>query len=204
MKAPLSVAVAIAIGLVVLLGYFMPFERLTSLRIVLLDWAVILAAVALLVGIGNLIYVHWRKSVQAQGESVHSVVLLVSLFLTLGVVGWFSPTHPYSLWIFNNIQVPIESSLLAILAVLLAYALVRLLRRRMDRFSLVFVATVVIVLIGTAPLLGFDFPILGDLRSWLAEIPAVGGARGILLGIALGIIATGVRILIGADRPYGG
>jgi hypothetical protein len=135
---------------------------------------------------------------------VHSVVLLVALFLTLGVAGWFGPTHGYSLWIFNNIQVPIESSLLAILAVLLAYALVRLLRRRMDRFSLVFVTTVVIVLLATAPLLGFNLPILGDLRSWLAEVPAVGGARGILLGIALGIIATGVRILIGADRPYGG
>jgi hypothetical protein len=204
MKAPLSAAVAIAIGLVVLLGYFLPFEQLTSLRIVLLDWAVILAAVALLVGIGNLIYVHGRKSAQAQAESVHSVVLLVALFLTLGVAGWFGPTHGYSLWIFNNIQVPIESSLLAILAVLLAYTLVRLLRCRMDRFSLVFVATVVIVLLATAPLLGFNLPILGDLRSWLAEVPAVGGARGILLGIALGIIATGVRILIGADRPYGG
>jgi hypothetical protein len=30
------------------------------------------------------------------------------------------------------------------------------------------------------------------------------GARGILLGVALGTVATGLRILIGADRPYGG
>jgi len=32
----------------------------------------------------------------------------------------------------------------------------------------------------------------------------VAGARGILLGVSLGVIATGVRILIGSDRPYGG
>ncbi len=204
MRAPISTAVAIAIGIIVLLGYFLPLEVLANLRMVLLDWAVILAAVALLVGIGNLIYVHWRKVAQAQASSFYSLVLLLSLFLTLGVVGWFGPTHQYSLWIFNNIQVPIESSLLAILAVLLAYAIARLLRRRTDPFSLVFVATVVVVLIATAPILGVEIPGLGELRSWLAQVPAVGGARGILLGIALGIIATGVRILVGADRPYGG
>jgi len=33
---------------------------------------------------------------------------------------------------------------------------------------------------------------------------AAGGARGILLGVALGTLTTGLRILFGADRPYGG
>jgi cytochrome bd-type quinol oxidase subunit 2 len=204
MRAPVSTAIAIAVGLIVLLGYFLPVDQITTLRVILLDWGVILAAVALLIGIGNLIYVHRQKVAQAQASSVYSMVLLIALFLTLAVVGWFGPTHSNSMWIFNYIQVPIESSLLAILAVLLAYALARLLRRRTDPFSLVFVATTVIILISTAPLLGVEMPGLGDLRAWITQVPAVAGARGILLGIALGIIATGIRILIGADRPYGG
>lgn len=202
MRAPVSTAIAIAVGLIVLLGYFLPVDQITTLRVILLDWGVILAAVALLIGIGNLIYVHQQKV--AQASSIYSMVLLVALVLTLAVVGWFGPTHSNSMWIFNYIQVPIESSLLAILAVLLAYALARLLRRRTDAFSLVFVATTVIILISTAPLLGVEMPGLGDLRTWITQVPAVAGARGILLGIALGIIATGIRILIGADRPYGG
>ena len=202
MRAPVSTAIAIAVGLIVLLGYFLPVDQITTLRVILLDWGVILAAVALLIGIGNLIYVHQQKV--AQASSVYSMVLLVALVLTLAVVGWFGPTHSNSMWIFNYIQVPIESSLLAILAVLLAYALARLLRRRTDPFSLVFMATTVIILISTAPLLGVEMPGLGDLRAWITQVLAVAGARGILLGIALGIIATGVRILIGADRPYGG
>lgn len=204
MRAPVSTAIAIAVGLIVLLGYFLPVEQVTTLRVILLDWGVILAAVALLIGMGNLIYVHWQKVAQAQASSVYSTVLLIALLLTLAVVGWFGPTHSNSLWIFNYIQVPIESSLLAILTVLLAYSLARLLRRRTDPFSLVFVATTVIILISTAPLLGVELPGLGDVRTWIAQVPAVAGARGILLGIALGIIATGIRILIGADRPYGG
>ena len=102
MRAPLSAAIAIAIGLIILFGYFLPFGILISLRVVLLEWAVTLAAIALLVGIGNLFYVHWRKATQAQPNSLYSIVLLVSLVLTLAIVGWFGPTHNYSLWIFNN------------------------------------------------------------------------------------------------------
>jgi hypothetical protein len=30
-----------------------------------------------------------------------------------------------------------------------------------------------------------------------------GGTRGLLLGIALGTVLTGLRVLFGVDRPYG-
>lgn len=62
MRAPFATAVAIAIGLIVLLGYFIPFGGiLSNLRDVLLSWAIILAGVAAMVGIINLIKTHWRK-----------------------------------------------------------------------------------------------------------------------------------------------
>ena len=41
-----TAAFAIAAGLIVLLGYFFP-DQLGSLRIILLDWAVIIAGVAI-------------------------------------------------------------------------------------------------------------------------------------------------------------
>jgi hypothetical protein len=96
---------------------------------------------------------------------------------------------------------------MALLAVVLVYAAARLFRRRIDLFAVIFVISVLIVLIGSAPILGIEIPGLhgpDGVRSLLVQIPAVGGARGILLGVALGTIATGLRILMGADRPYGG
>ena len=108
------------------------------------------------------------------------------------------------MWIFNNIQLPIESSLMALLAVILAYASARMLNRRLNLFSIVFIVTVLIVLLGTASLPFLDLPVLSELRAWIERIPAVAGSRGILLGVALGTIATGLRVLMGADRPYGG
>lgn len=204
MKAPISTSIAIAIGLIVLIGYFIPIDGLMQLRETLLGWGVILAAVALLVGIANLVYSHMKKLRNGGGNQVNSIVLLVSLGLTLAIVGWFGPTHSYSMWIFNNIQLPIEASLMAILAVILAFASIRLLQRRLNLLSIVFVVSALVMLISTAPIFGLEVPGLNEFRLWVTEVPSAAGARGILMGVGLGIVATALRILLGIDRPYGG
>jgi hypothetical protein len=204
MKAPFSTALAIAVGLIVLAGYFLSFDLLINLRKVLLEWGLILLAVALLVGIFNLFSVHWKKIITAQRDGLYSMVLIGALILTLAVVGWFGPAYPYSLWIFNNIQFPIETSLMAILLVILVFAAFRLLSRRANLLSVIFIITVVVILLTTGPLFGMQVPGLNELRDWVARVPAAAGARGILLGVSLGIVATGLRILMGADRPYRG
>ena len=204
MKFPFSVAVAIGIGLIVLAGYFLKVPVLLSVRMVLLEWATILAGVAVLVGIANLFTVHWGKMTSGKSNGIYSAILIVTLVLTLGVVGWFGLTHMYSMWIFNHIQLPVEGSLMAMLAIILVLAGIRLLRRRSNMLSIVFIVTAMVILLATGPLFGISVPGLAELRSWIAQVPAMAGARGLLLGIGLGIVATGLRILMGSDRPYGG
>jgi hypothetical protein len=181
----LLAVVVIAIGLIVLLGFFIDIPLLGVLRTVFLRWAIILAAVAVLVGLFNLAAVHWRKMGSRQPGGFYSAVLLISMVVTLVVGLFFGPTSTWSMWIFNYIQVPVESSLMAVLAVVLAYA-------------------ALVILVGTATIPGLEIPGLIELRAWISQVPAAGGARGILLGVALGTIATGLRVLIGSDRPYGG
>lgn len=207
MKRILPIAnaiIAVASGLLVLLGYFFP-GIFGGIQSILIGWAIVIAAFALLFGIFNLAMVHWKK-INTEGQNnIYSIVLLISLIITI-VVGIFSgPTGTWSLWLFNTFQVPVEVSLLAVLAVVLAYAGVRLLGRRPKWYTILFLATVLLVLLGSVPLflIGEIAP-LGALRSWLSQVPAVAGARGLLLGVALGTVATGIRILIGTDRPYGG
>jgi hypothetical protein len=204
MKAPFSTALAILLGLIVLSSYFISFELLINLREALLEWGLILLAVALLVGIFNLFSVHWKKIITAQRGSPFSMVLIGAMVVTLGVAGWFGQAHPYSLWIFNNTQFPIEASLMALLVIILAFAAFRLLSRRANLLSVIFIITVVVLLLTSGPLFGLQVPGLNELRDWIARVPAAAGARGILLGVALGVIATGLRILMGADRPYRG
>lgn len=204
MRNPVYSAVAIGVGIVALLGYFLQYDLLVNLRTVLLGWATILAAVALLVGVVNLFSVHWRKSLSDQPGRANSIVLIAAFVITLVIASLVGPTDPFALWIFNYVQIPIEGSLMGILTVVLIYAGMRLLRRKPNLLSIIFIGTAVVILLMTGPLFGIDVPGLANLRTWIGEVPAVAGARGILIGVSLGVVAAGLRILMAADRPYGG
>ena len=70
----IAVAVAIVAGLIVLIGYFVP--AVAGVQDVLLNWAIILAGVAALVGVFNLISVHGDKIRRREKGSVYSAILL--------------------------------------------------------------------------------------------------------------------------------
>ncbi len=203
-------AIAIAFGLLTLIGYFFPSSSfLAGLRFLLLDLAVILAGFAVFVGVANLINVHSRKVRRHEKGSSYSTLLIIFLAVTflLGLVARFVPLAG-SLFsgAFNYIQLPVEATLMGILAVTLILAAVRLLRRRLHWLSALFLVTAVLIIFGTIslPFLGEVPGLSGLVRPVLAQVFAASGARGILLGVGLGTLAMGLRVLFGADRPYGG
>jgi hypothetical protein len=200
-------SVAVGVGLIVLLGYFIEQPQILQLRASLMHWAVILAAGAVFIGLANLAMVHWSKiSTQSKGWG-YSALLIVFLLETLVLGLIFGPDHQLVLLTFTYIQLPVETSLMGILAVVLVVAGFRLIRNRKDMLSIVFMGTALLVLLGTLPWIvageGAVVRLLGEMRAWLTQVWAVAGARGILLGVALGAAATGLRVLLGADRPYG-
>jgi len=207
MRSPVAASIAIGIGLIVLVSYFIQIPLLQNLQTLLLGWAVILAGVALLVGIINLIGVHWHKmrAPRDRGRDAYSAVLLIAFAVTLVAGLVLTPLHPQYRQVVLSIQAPVEISLLAILAISLAYASLRLFQRRGGVMASIFVASVVFFLAVSSGI--FGDPAVGPLSSGFYgtfnRLP-VAGARGILLGIALGSVTTGLRILLGADRPYSG
>ena len=200
--------IAIGAGAVVLAGYLVP--GLESLSATVLRWAMILAGFALIVGVINLLSVHWRKLVSGKSSGFNSLFLILAFVATLVVVGlplpgFTGPESAAAQWLLRYIQIPVEASLLALLAVTLVVAVVRFMQRRQDGSALLFVATVVVVLLGSAPLYHWgELSLISGLRDWLTTVLASAGVRGLLIGIALGTIAAGIRVLMGADRPYGG
>ena len=210
LNALVSTAIAIGVGIIVLAGYFIP--SITNIRFALLRTGLVLAAVALLVGIINLLTVHFKKMGADNENSGYSLILVIALLLTL-VIGIIDMVQSYLLghpnflmtnWIFTYIQLPIETSLLAVTAVSLTYAAASILRKRMDIFSITFFFVILLVLLGSFSIPPTTLPFLHVIRDWIVRVPALGGARGLLIGIALGTITTGIRILMGTDRPYGG
>jgi len=209
-------AMAVGTGIIVLLGYFVQLDPIPAdgllrnifeLRLLIMGWAVLLAAVSLGIGLFNLFLVHWTK-VSEQGTGwKYSALLIVTFVVTLILGLAFGPDSRVVLFLFNSIQLPVETSLIALLAITLSLAGFRLVAQRRDLISLVFVGTALLVLIGSGPgILSTEnlfFGFFAGLRNWLVQVVASGGARGILLGVALGSIVTGLRVLLAVDRPYG-
>lgn len=205
LKRILPTAIAIAVGLYVLLSLFVSQFSVDAIGTYLIDTAVIIAAFALILGVINVLRVHGRKIQEAQPGRFYSFILIAVMLIVLAVG---LPTvsdqasgasQPVVKWIFENIQAPIQASLSALLVFFIITAAYRLLRVR-NLESAVMLTVVIIVLLGQVTL-GL-VPILPKLKDWILDVPAMAGVRGILLGVALGAVLTGIRLLLGVERPY--
>ena len=120
------------------------------------------------------------------------------LVITIGLLTAGPSAAPMQ-WIFTYVMTPIQATLGALLAFLIVVAAYRLLRLR-NAESAVMLIVALLVLAGQASV-GL-LPILPQLRDWILDVPVLAGVRGILLGVALGAVLTGVRLLLGVERPY--
>jgi len=198
----LLVAVAGGFGSVVFLSYLVP--GLTRIQEPLIDWAVIIGAVALIfLGGLNVLAVHWNKIRHLEAGWVYSLFLWLGFGMMLVVGFRRGPDDELVSLIFKHVQFPLQATLFSLLAFFIATAAYRAFRLRSIE-SLAFLLVAIIVLLGQIPGWGLDAlkEALPWAREWILTVMSLGGARGILLGVALGTIVVGVRLLLGIDRPY--
>jgi hypothetical protein len=200
-KRILPTAVAISVGFIVLLDFFIENPYLRTFRSVFTEWAIVVAAFALVLGAINVFRFHLIRIGEGR-DVIYSLALISVMFLitTFGILG--GPRNPLVSWMFDYVQFPIQSTIFSLLAFFVASAACRAFRARTWESALL-LAVCIIVLLGQAPVGALVWGHLHTIKSWLLEVPAMAGARGIILGVALGTVATGIRILLGIDRPYG-
>ena len=171
-----------------------------GVALLVVGWVTLLVAFALLLGVINVVKVHLGHIQTRRPNALYSLVLLVALAATL-VFGLRGPTSYGAQIIFNYFLQPLEATLFALLAIFMATAAFRAFRVR-DLETFFFVLFAIIVLLGQVPIGLYLWSELPVIKDWILEVPTLAGVRGILLGVALGTIAAGLRVLLGADRPY--
>lgn len=162
---------------------------------VLLRLLVIVIAVSIVIGIANLLFVHIGRLTRGK---LYSAILLASFAFTLY---WYTVNNGDTS-LLEAVQLPIESTLAALLFVSLALGGARVMQKRADIWGLLFVAVVLVVLLGSLPLA--ELAPVQAFSDWLLAVPVSAGGRAILLGIALGTVIAGVRAVLGLDRSYRG
>lgn len=205
MKISFAAIIAVITGLMIFTGFVFPLPGLANLNTILISWAVILAGIATLVGILNLIRVHWRKIFRKHDRDLYSPFLLLAFAITVILGIWLTPADKNFQHVVTSIQIPVETSLLALLSVTLVIAAFRLFRLRKGLMLWSFFISALLFIIFGSGLLVI-FPNGSPFTSWVGYLNLVplAGARGILLGVALGSLMTGIRIILGSDRPYSG
>jgi len=182
-------------GLIVLLSFI--FTELAPLRVVLINIAVMVAGMALLLGFVRLLNLHLRR-VQQRKSGYSLVALITALVVLVVLVADRFLNLGATAWVFNAIIVPAQSSLGALLAIFLGAAAVRMAQRRRTWGTLWFLLSAVVVLLTQIPVSADS--ILLPVRQFFDAL-AMGGLRGLLLGVALGTLAVALRVLLAIDRP---
>lgn len=190
-------------GLLLILGLFFPGTFLDRIRLYILDWAIIVGAIALTIAVINLLSVHWNKVFTNEKRDYASPFFIVG-FVTVLLIGiLLGPNHQFFVNLTSTTIITVESSLLAVLALTLSLASFRFFTRKQNLLAIVFgISTVIFLLLSSGILsLGDKIPLLRSLNNALNSLP-IAGSTGILIGISLGAILTSIRIIIGFDRPY--
>lgn len=202
MRKVLAAVLLTLVGLLILAGYaFQDF--LAPVLGMVTGWGLVLLGAAFLIGIGYLLRMHILKLFSGEKKTGMSAIILVAFFFTL-IAGLVLPTgSQFFSDLILHIQVPVETSLLAVLAVTLFFASLRLIRTRgWTPLSLGFLVSAVISLVlesGVLPIMPRSPA--DQAASFFNRLP-LAGARGILLGMALGGLLVGLRVLLSIDRPY--
>lgn len=203
--AVLTTSLVIGLGLLTLLGLLFPVGVLGAISATLIQLVVVISAVAVLIGVVNLLWVHLRRVVNGDLGWWNSLALFLAALAviaatTLARLNVLPGDADLEGFLFNAVQVSVESALAGLMVFFLVYAAARMMRRRITWWALLFTVTLVLVLVGWLQIP--ELSAFNGVSQWIREVPASGGARGLLLGIALGVTTAGVRVLVGQDPSY--
>jgi hypothetical protein len=228
MQRTIPIAILCLSGTIMVAAYFLSFAQ--SWGETVTTWFNILAAVAFVLGAGNLIAVNLEKiSSQRPGWGYAAITLgsfafmLVVGLLKVGAVpdpkhptvafagSYESAASPFG-WMYEYVMSPLTATMFAMLAFYVASAAFRAFRAKNIESILLLSTAFVVLLAQTAAgmfLTGWipedsawAFLRLDSIKTGIINHVQTAGMRAIMIGIALGIVAMSLRLILGIDRSY--
>lgn len=202
MSRPIAIAICALFGVVMFVLFFSPHPtaRALTLAITTEYWQVIYAF-ALIVGALSFARVNLRAIAQGQDAFYRIVGLtgLIAMPILAGIWG-IGGASPF-MWAFENIQVPLQSTVFALLAFFVASASFRGFRAR-SLPATVLLISAVLILLSRSSLEMIVSDSLMNAADWVRAFPSMAARRAILIGIGLGSLTTSLRVIAGIERTW--
>jgi len=211
MKRELPLLVTAVIGLFMILSFFVPHHLVSVPADYLQQCAVIVVAFGYVLGGANALRVNLEGVARRQTDWPYKVVLVFALLATV-IVGLMEGRHwqdegTASMFLYNRLYSPMQATMFSLLAFFIASAAFRAFRIRTVEAGLL-AAAALIVMLGRVPvgdvITGWlpESMRLSALQDWIMNVPQNASKRAILMGAAMGVMATGLRVILGIERSY--
>ncbi|MCX7731698.1 MAG: hypothetical protein N2248_00830 [candidate division WOR-3 bacterium] len=203
MRRSLPLAICLGMGILMMIQFFVPHPVSVAFYDLTTKWIRIVSAFALVLGVGSLILYHTDRLRRQRPGWAYSIVTLVALVITAVIgLGWgVKPGSPLQEVLFKNMLVPLNASMFAILAFYMASAAYRAFRARTKEAALLLIAAFVVML-GMVPVGESLWRKLPEVAEWVLSVPNMAAKRAILFGVALGAIATSLKVILGIERGW--
>jgi hypothetical protein len=199
------------VGIVFIVSYFIPHWPFGQMNDWFSDWFAVIQACAIVLGALNLLLVSAQKVARKKEDWGYAIVIIVT-FIIMVVAGIgegrdYMTTGTNFEWLYSYTYVPLSASMYAILAFFVASASYRAFRARNIEATMLLLAAF-LVMLGRVPVgdLVTSFMPMGarmsDLQTWIMNFPQTAGQRAIMIGIALGLVSTALRIILGIERSH--
>lgn len=206
MKRQIPLALVFIFGWLMLALYFIPRDGAQGIQENLLDWTSIIGIFALALGIWSLVSVHVDRIKKKKRDWPYSFITLFGLFVMiifgLKIGGVDSPFQGQESYLFrqffNNTMIPIQATMFSLLAFFIASAAYRAFRARSILATMLLVAALIVMLRFAPGIAEWTRP----LADWVLNVPNLAAKRAIWMGVGLGIVATGLKIILGIERAY--
>lgn len=213
-------------GFVLIFAYFIPATQGWGEDTAI--WFDILASIAFILGGGNLLKVHLKKVSDQSAGWGYSVITISAFLITLFVGLLKIGVHPNAMypsyawsgeyreigspfwWLYEYAFKPLTATMFSMLAFYIASAAFRAFRAK-NIEAILLLGTAFIILLGRTFAGVFLTSWLPDslsglrienLTIYIMSVFNTAGNRAIMIGIALGIASTSLKILLGVDRSY--
>jgi hypothetical protein len=196
------VLLTFAVGAALIALFFIPHHQAQAVNAEILEWATVVYAFALILGSISLWNTHARK-VRGRTEGwPYSLITMTMLVAVTGlgiVFGTGEGTAVYA--VYQSVNAPLASTMFALLAFFIASAAFRAFRARNLEATLLLV-TAVLMMIGRVSIGEFIWPGFPAFTEWLLDVPNLAAKRAIAIGVGLGAVSTGLKIILGIERSY--